>query len=122
MPLNLKALADDLRNLAGRRDLCRRLHQVLAPLLEYDARTGSDLTRTLHVYVESGGSIAATAERLFLHRNSVGYRLQRIQELSGLDPRDRATRLVLLVAFALTDPGILDVIPGENHHEEQRPQ
>jgi len=36
------------------------------------------------------------------------YRLQRIQDISGIDPRERAMRLVLLVAYALADPVSLD--------------
>ncbi len=88
---------------AIRAELCR----ALAPIHAYDRRTGSDLARTLRVYVECG-SLAETAERLFLHRNSVLYRLQRIQDISGIDPRERAMRLVLLVAYALADPVSLD--------------
>jgi len=114
----LRGLAESVRGLAGRREVCVRLREALAPLVAYDARTGADLVPTLRAYVESG-SIAETAERLFLHRNSVAYRLQRIQALSGIDPRDRATRLVLLVAFALTGPSVLSATTQEeNDHED----
>ena len=117
MDQRLEELTESLCRLVGRGEVCRRLHRALAPIIEYDARTASDLTVTLRTYVESGGSVAATAERLFLHRNSVGYRLQRIQELSGLDPRERATRHTLLVAFAITDPSMLTSSPLQNDEE-----
>lgn len=84
------------------------LRDALSPLKEYDARHGADLARTLYVYIQMGGSIAATADRLFLHRNSVGYRLQRVAEVSGLDPRDPHTRSLLFTALALTDPAFLE--------------
>ncbi len=117
MDQRLEELTESLCRLVGRSEVCRRLHRALAPIIEYDARTASDLTVTLRTYVESGGSVAATAERLFLHRNSVGYRLQRIQELSGIDPRERATRHTLLVAFAITDPSMLTSSPLQNDEE-----
>ena len=97
----------------GRAEVAKTLCDALATIGDYDARTRSDLSRTLRVYVESGGNLAATAERLFLHRNSVMYRLQRIQELSGIDARDGSTRRLLLVAYALADPSLLELEPVE---------
>lgn len=106
MHTSIDDLAETLGSLAGARDVVVKLHTALARLLDYDVRTGSDLAQTLKVYVETG-SLAATAERLFLHRNSVLYRLQRIAELTKLDLHQRRTRLVLLVAFVVTDPTFL---------------
>ena len=111
----LEQLEQALRALRGRGGVGRLLCQLLEPVRAYDARTRSDLAGTLRVYVESGGGVAATAERLFLHRNSVFYRLQRIEELSGIDARDRWTRLILLVAFTLTDPAF----PAPRSKEEE---
>lgn len=122
MDQGLAELARAVADLGSRGEVCGRLHRVLEPLLAYDARTGSDLTTTLKTYVESGGNLAATADRLFLHRNSVAYRLQRIQDLAGMDPRDRRTRLLLLVAFAVTDPTMVAApVAEEAEDEDQRP-
>ena len=106
MNTGLAELVATLEKLSGAKDAAAALHRALVPLLDYDARTGSDLARTLRIYVETG-SVVASADRLFLHRNSVLYRLQRIHDLAGIDLQDRASRLVLLVAFALTDPTLL---------------
>ena len=108
-----RQLAEALKELEGRAEVAQALCRALAPVHDYDARTRSDLSRTLRLYVESGGNLAATAEWLFLHRNSVTYRLQRTQELSGIDARDRGTRLLLLVAYALVDPSMLEPTPAE---------
>ena len=97
-----ESLTVALTRLEGRGDVCRALHTLLQPIAEYDARTTSDLGLTLRAYVQAGGNLNATAERLFLHRNSVAYRLQRIQELAGIDLRDQQTRLTLTVALAVT--------------------
>lgn len=107
MDAALQELSETLAGLRGREQVCPRLDAVLAPLAQYDARTGSDLVHTLRTYVERGGALAETGETLFLHRNSVLYRLHRIQELSGIDPHDRATRMTLLVAWALSDATVL---------------
>ena len=44
-----------------------------------------------------------TAKRLFIHRNSLLYRVQRIEELTALDLDDPATRLHLLLSYAVLD-------------------
>ena len=96
---------------------------MLAPLEAYDARRDTDLLDTLRVYVKTGGNITTTAETLFLHRNSVAYRLLRIQEVSGLELRDRQIRSLLLAALALTDPAFLEPsepVTGRNSHEGKR--
>lgn len=65
------------------------------------------LRRTLLTYLESGGSHAEAAARLTIHRNTLAYRLKQIVSLTGLDPSDPSTRLVLhlsLLAEALPPP------------------
>jgi DNA-binding PucR family transcriptional regulator len=63
----------------------RFVRQWLNPLLEYDARKGSELVHTLSRYLECGGSYEATAAALSVHRSTLKYRLQRIREISGHD-------------------------------------
>ncbi|MCR5294684.1 MAG: PucR family transcriptional regulator ligand-binding domain-containing protein [Lachnospiraceae bacterium] len=65
---------------------------LLKPLLDYDRQHGSDYVQMLEVYLESGGSIKAAAEKTFTHRNTVIYRIGNIRKLlnSDLDsPEDR---------------------------------
>jgi purine catabolism regulator len=83
-----------LSELAGSADLQPFLQAVL-PLAERDRLRGSDLIRTLHTYLATGGNVSEAADRLFLHRNSMSYRLDRVRELTGLDPRSPRARLVL---------------------------
>ena len=115
---SLDALTEAIASLRGRRQVCEALAALLAPLAGYDRRTGSDLARTLFVYVRSGGNLQATADRLFLHRNSVGYRLERIHDLAGLDLRDECTLRTLLVALSVTDPAALGRHPTDGGDDE----
>ena len=64
-----------------------------AALLRRDRRAARRLRRavrdrarhTLEAFLEADGNIAGTAQRLFTHRHTIRYRLERVRELSGLD-------------------------------------
>jgi len=62
--------------------------QVLGPALDHDARTGSELLRTLESYLGCGCDARACARQLYVHANTVRYRLRQLQELCDLDLRD----------------------------------
>ena len=76
------------RALAGDGHARRTLAQdIYTPL----AASGGDLLETLIGFSDHGGSIEATGRALFVHPNTVRYRIRRIQEITGLlatDPRD----------------------------------
>jgi sugar diacid utilization regulator len=64
----------------------QRFHEeTVAPLAAYDEQYGTDLMKTLETFLDADGNVAGTAEKLFTHRHTVRYRLDRIRELSGLD-------------------------------------
>jgi DNA-binding PucR family transcriptional regulator len=81
-------------------DTCRRL---LLPLARADADRNSRLGDTLRSYYACGGSVSKTAEALFLHRNSVRYRLDRVRALLGADIDHPEIAAVLLAAFAVCE-------------------
>ncbi len=59
---------------------------TIAPLVRYDEQYGSELVATLEAWFEHDCSTVATAAAIFVHRHTVAYRLERVKELSGLDP------------------------------------
>lgn len=59
---------------------------TIAPLTRYDEQYGSDLVGTLEAWFGHDCSTVATAAAIFVHRHTVAYRLERVKELSGLDP------------------------------------
>nr|MBA3306443.1 helix-turn-helix domain-containing protein [Thermoleophilaceae bacterium] len=64
----------------------QRFHEeTVAPLVAYDDQYETELVRTLETFLDADGNVARTAERLFTHRHTVRYRLDRVRELSGLD-------------------------------------
>jgi len=65
----------------------RLLASTLGPLLDPATRSRAALLDTLTTYLGSGASMRATAAAGFAHRHTVAYRLERILELTGHDPR-----------------------------------
>lgn len=74
-------------------------------LAEFDKRDGSDHVQSLAAYLNSGRSVAKAARELHVHKNSVYYRLQRINELTGLDLADERTCFLLQFSLALMGKG-----------------
>jgi purine catabolism regulator len=66
-------------------------------LAEYDAERHTDLLQTLEIYLEAP-SVGEAADLLFIHRNTLSYRLERIEKLLQVDLNDPGQRLNLHVA------------------------
>jgi sugar diacid utilization regulator len=60
---------------------------TVEPLVRYDNQYRSDLLGTLEEYLASDCNMNATARAIFAHRHTVAYRLERVKELTGLDPQ-----------------------------------
>jgi sugar diacid utilization regulator len=66
-------------------ELQRFYAETVEPLVAYDEQYETDLLQTLETFLEADGNVAGTAQRLFTHRHTVYYRLERVRELTGLD-------------------------------------
>jgi hypothetical protein len=66
-------------------ELERFYAETVAPLAAYDEQYETDLVNTVETYLDEDGSVTPTAERLFTHRHTVRYRLERVKEVTGLD-------------------------------------
>jgi sugar diacid utilization regulator len=86
------------RVLAG--DGHARRHLVDAVYLPLTDAKGT-LIDTLSAYVEHGGSLEATARALFVHPNTVRYRLRQVAEITGLSATDPREGLALQLALVL---------------------
>ncbi len=83
------------RALMGDASAIAALHtDVMRPL----ADAGPTLTETLDAYLDCGGAIEACARKLFVHPNTVRYRLKRIADFTGRDPTQPRDAYVLRVA------------------------
>ena len=82
-------------------DLDDLLHPGLDKLAEYDRANKSELLHTLCVYLDNDCNAQLCSRLLFLHRNSLVYRVHRIQEISGCDLSNPTERSYLRISFLL---------------------
>jgi DNA-binding PucR family transcriptional regulator len=82
---------------------------TVAPLVAYDQQYSTDLLGTLSAYLDNNCNMAATASAIHAHRHTVGYRLERVRDLSGLDPlksEDRERLGLGLKAYRIIAPSL----------------
>jgi DNA-binding PucR family transcriptional regulator len=80
---------------------------TVAPLVRYDDQYRTDLVGTLESYLEQNCNMNATAAAIYAHRHTVAYRLDRVKELTGLDPmlsEDRERLGLGLKAYRIIAP------------------
>ena len=66
-------------------ELQRFYAETVEPLVAYDEQYETDLVGTIEAFLGADGNVAGTAQRLFTHRHTIYYRLERVRELSGHD-------------------------------------
>jgi DNA-binding PucR family transcriptional regulator len=76
----------------------RFVEEWLGPLIAYDSDHGAELVAILSTYLECRGNYDASAAALFVHRNTLKYRLRRIREIANLDLEDADTLFNLQLA------------------------
>jgi purine catabolism regulator len=72
-------------------------HEILGELLNYD--NSEQLIQTLEVFFQYNGNHSQAAEALFIHRNTLIYRMERIAEITGMDLDNTETRLAVQLAL-----------------------
>ena len=73
--------------------------RLLGPLAEYDARHNAELLPTLRSFLACDGSWSACASRMYVHVNTVRYRIGRIEALTGRDLSALADRVDFFLAL-----------------------
>jgi len=96
--LGVYQLLTQLDDIPAVQQFCER---IIGPLATYDKRHRSNLVNTIDAYFEHHGNISQTAESLFIHRNTLLYRLDRIRDLTSHDLAQADMRLALHLALKL---------------------
>lgn len=78
-------------------------HPALTVLREFDEKHHADLYHTLYSYLKNNQQLQKTADELFVHRNTLRYRLRQIDELIQLDLRQIDNMLRLYMSYQMTD-------------------
>ena len=73
----------------------------LEPLVQYDQKHGSEFAGTVEVYCQKDSNALATAEHLYIHRNTLNYRLKRASEILGYDLDEVENKQCISLAFKI---------------------
>ena len=76
---------------------------TIKPLIEYDKINNSELIKTLKAYFEFDGNMKKIAENMYMHYNTIIYRVQQISDITGLDLENGDSRLNLEIALKAID-------------------
>jgi sugar diacid utilization regulator len=110
--LLLPAMSEDPTELEG------FYEETVAPLVAYDEQYETELVRTLETFLDADGNVAGAAERLFTHRHTVRYRLERVKELTdGLDVSSTDGRERL--SLGLKAMRVLGIVPPGGPAQEK---
>lgn len=82
-------------------DLVEFYNDTLGELLRYDSEQNTDFVKTLEKYLLSNSDLKAAADDLFLHPNTLRYRLKKIEEVLELDLNDNDVKSDLMAAFKI---------------------
>lgn len=88
-----------LTGFRNRQDLEGFSAAIIKPLRTYDAAHGTNIVGNVLTFLEENGNVVKAAKRLFLHRNTLQYRLQKVEELTGLNLERAQDRLSLHIAL-----------------------
>lgn len=88
-----------LFNINNRDVIEQYYNSILGGVLEYDKINSSDLAFTLETYLDENCNVTTTAERLFIHRNTLKYRLRKIEELLNCNLHNFKDCAGLQIAF-----------------------
>lgn len=97
------SLYDLIRNDSEHNNVGFYCHPALSILREYDNENGSQLHDTLRSLARNGFNNNATAQEMFLHRNTLAYRKQKISSLTGVDLDDFDNQFMLKYSLMIED-------------------
>ncbi|MBC7278912.1 MAG: helix-turn-helix domain-containing protein [Nocardioides sp.] len=97
-----QSLLLELRDLAAARG--ERPVGPIARLLDYDERNDSGLAETLDAWLDANGDVRTAAAALFIHPNTLRYRLRRLEQVSGLDLSDPEQRFAAMLQLRILAP------------------
>ena len=79
-------------------DFC---HKAVLDLRDFDDEKNTEYFTTLYTYLAHDKNVIATAQALFIHRNTVNYRIEKIEEIIGVSLRDSQETLHMLLTYKL---------------------
>lgn len=80
--MGINSLLFHIDSVKSMEEFCKK---TITPLYEYDANNKSNLVEVLECYMKNNGSVQDTAKELFVHRNTINYKIKKIETLLNVD-------------------------------------
>lgn len=77
------------------------VNETIGPIIEYDKMNNSEYLMVLSTYLKNSGRVNDTAEELFVHRNTINYKLNKIEELVGMNLSEFDEREMLSIGVKI---------------------
>lgn len=106
---------------AADKDISKLIHPAVLQLIKHDKENNTNYCGVLGSYFQNGESLKATADALYMHRNSLAFQLKRIEELTNVDIKNVNTKKQLIFAldcYEFSKKGLHGLTQGE--HSAQR--
>ncbi|MCR4435994.1 MAG: helix-turn-helix domain-containing protein [Clostridiales bacterium] len=84
-------------------DLKKYCHPSLLALMEHDRQNNTNYTQSLYTYIVNSKNLAESANALHIHRNTMIYRIEKIEEIMNVDLNDSNTLLHLHLSFKMLE-------------------
>lgn len=78
-------------------------HEVLGVLENYDGLNGTNYMDILRLYLKQDESVQSVANLMYVHRNTINYKLKKIEEIIGMDLSLEENRVRIVLAFKILD-------------------
>lgn len=92
-------IAGLLFNIEDKEQLSAYCDRTIQPLIEYDEINGTNLVEVLKVYIKHNGSVYQVADEMYIHRNTVNYKINKIAQITGKDITDFNVRSELITGI-----------------------
>ncbi|TYP48671.1 PucR family transcriptional regulator [Thermosediminibacter litoriperuensis] len=84
-----------------RDEMIKFYNEYIEPIVKYDENHGTELLKTLESYFKCNGNLKQISKDLYTHYNTIIYRIQKIQEILGVNLKDAKDRLNIEVALQI---------------------
>ena len=84
-------------------ELFKLCNDTINPIVEYDKLNNAELIKTLRVYFKCNGNMKKISKEMFMHYNTIVYRMQKIKDITGVDFENGDIRLKFEIALKALD-------------------
>lgn len=97
--MGINSLLFHIDSVESMEEFCKK---TITPLYEYDANNKSNLVEVLECYMKNNGSVQDTAQELFVHRNTINYKIKKVETILNVDIRSFEVRNELALGLMLS--------------------